>query len=484
MTQHNHYMQRRTKIIATLGPATDDPVMLNKIIKEGVNLVRLNFSHDSHEAHAKRIAAVRDIMKKTHRIVGILADLQGPKIRIASFKSGKIILQPGDAFILDAKLASDAGDEQQVGIDYKELPQDVSEGDTLLLDDGRINLSVEKVKRSKIYCRVVVGGELSNHKGINRQGGGLSAKALTDKDKADLQFAIELKVDYIAVSFPRNAHDIEESRSLIQKHKGSAGIIAKIERAEAVADIDAIISASDAVMVARGDLAVEIGDAEVPPVQKKIILHARKLDKPVIIATQMMESMIHSSVPTRAEVSDVANAVIDRTDAVMLSAETAVGDYPDKVVEAMARVCLVAEQQMRDLRHEQRVEMRFKRVDEAIALATIYTANHLDIAAIIALTESGRTALWMSRVKTSMPIYGLSRYGETLGKMTLYRGVYPVLFDVTQCTHAEVNRKSIAIMEEHRVLHKGDLVILTKGDHLGVGGGANAMKILKVGDVL
>lgn len=483
MTNLNPYLLRRTKILATLGPATDSEAMMEKIIRAGVNVVRLNFSHGSHEDHAKRIQMVRSIAKKLGRTIGILADLQGPKIRISSFKNGSIELHNGESFILDAALAENAGSNERVGIDYKALPNDVKAGDTLLLDDGRITLTVKKVAGKEIVCEVVDGGVLSNHKGINRQGGGLSAKALTDKDKNDIKFVLTQDVDYVAISFPRNAEDVNEARQLVDNSKGFIGIIAKIERTEAVANIDSIVEASDGVMVARGDLAVEIGDAEVPLVQKNIIHRARSMDRPVIIATQMMESMIHSPVPTRAEVSDVATAVLENADAVMLSAETAAGEYPDKTVEAMARVCLAVEQQPNSQISRHRVECQFQRVDEAIAMATMYTANHFNIKAVVALTESGATTLWMSRIRTAMPIYGLSRCPKALGRMSLYRGVYPVEFDVTQCKREEVNKKTIAYMQELGVLRKDELVILTKGDSLGIGGGSNAMKIVKVGHV-
>lgn len=483
MQKNIEYMQRRTKIIATLGPATDDPLKMEQIIDAGVDLVRLNFSHDVHEKHQKRIEMVREVAKKKDRVIGILADLQGPKIRVANFKQNKIILKEGAEFILDAELGDNDGTEAMVGIDYKNLPNDVSAGDVLLLDDGRIKLTVNRVQQKKIFCNVVVGGVLSNHKGINRLGGGLSAESLTQKDIDDLQFVLKLNVDYIAISFPRHAEDILKAKHLIEAFKGNAGVIAKIERAEAVKNIDAIVAESDGVMVARGDLAVEIGDAEVPLVQKEIIHRARSLDKPVIIATQMMESMITNSVPTRAEVSDVANAVLDNTDAVMLSAETAVGQFPELAVAAMARTCVVAEKQPRSHVSRHRVELKFQRVDEAIAMATMYTANHLAISAIIALTESGATPLWMSRIRTAIPIYGLSRSLKTLGRMTLYRGVYPIAFDPTQCNRDEVNRKAIEIMREREWLKQDDLVILTKGDHMGVGGGSNALKILVVGQV-
>lgn len=473
-------MLRRTKIVTTLGPATDDPNVLEQMILAGIDVVRVNFSHGTAQEHEKRITAVRHAAAKNQRHVGILADLQGPKIRVARFKQKKVQLIEGAKFILDAALPVDEGTENTVGIDYKELPNDVKPGDTLLLDDGRIVLSVMKVENQKIICQVGVGGELSNHKGINRLGGGLSAGALTDKDRADLKIAAALNVDYVAISFPRSAEDINEARALLTAANSQAGIIAKIERTEAVAAIDEIIKASNGVMVARGDLAVEIGEAEVPAVQKLIIHRARALDKPVITATQMMESMIHSSVPTRAEVSDVANAVLDGTDAVMLSAETAVGDHPVKVVATMARICLSAEKSPRTQISRHRVEFQFNRVDEAIAMATMYTANHLQIRAIIALTESGSTPLLMSRIRSGIPIFGLSRHDATLGKMTLFRGVYPTYFNVVESESQNVNQQAIAELQQRGYLNEGDLVIITKGDSMGVLGGTNTMKIVRV----
>lgn len=480
----NHHLLRRTKIIATLGPATDDIAVLAELIASGVNVVRLNFSHGCHADHQARIEAVREQANAQSRVIGILGDLQGPKIRVANFKGGSIVLEEEQQFVLDAALDAEAGDQGTVGIDYKDLPKDVKVGDILLLDDGRLKIEVTKVEGDKIHTHVIVGGKLSNHKGINRMGGGLSARALTEKDKEDLIFAVSMDVDYIAISFPRNADDVIETKQLIAQAKGDAGVIAKIERSEAVEEIDEIIEASDGVMVARGDLAVEIGDAEVPLVQKHIIKRARDLDRPVIIATQMLESMIEATVPTRAEVSDVANAVIENADAVMLSAETAAGKYPVLAVQAMERVCLVAERQPRYQVSSHRLDRRFHRVDEAIAMATMYTANHVDIKAVIALTESGATTLWMSRIRTALPIYGLSRFPRALGKMSLYRGVYPIQFDVTKCIRDEVNSAAVKAMVKHGDVEEGDKVILSKGDHMGVGGGSNAMKILVVGAVV
>ncbi len=474
---------RRTKIIATLGPASRERSVVCALIEAGVDLVRINFSHGNNKEHAEAIHLVRDCAKACGREIGILADLQGPKIRIARFKESPVILKPEQQFILDADLDDNAGDEHHVGIDYKDLPSDVKTNDILLLDDGRLEFKVEKIIKQKIVCRVIVGGELSNNKGINRQGGGLSAKALTAKDKRDLKIAAELGVDYIAVSFPRDAEDIEHARKLLKQVKSTASIIAKIERVEAVKNIDAIIKASDAVMVARGDLGVEMGYAALPAIQKFIIRRARALDKAVITATQMMESMIHNLLPTRAEVSDVANAVLDGTDAVMLSAETATGEHPIRVIEVMANICINAEQNPVAQRSKHRMERIFTRVDEAIAMATMYTANHLDIKAIVALTESGSTPLWMSRIRSSIPIYGLSRHLTTQRKMTLYRGVYPIQFDVTKLHRHEIKKRAVAELEKRKIVKKGDFVIITKGDAIGVHGHSNSMKIVTVGEV-
>lgn len=471
---------RRTKIVATLGPATDKADVLPAMIAAGLDVARLNFSHGSAEDHIRRANLVREYAKAAGREIAIMADLQGPKIRIAKFKTGAIALTKGALFILDADLADDAGDEKKVGIDYKELPNDVCRGDFLLLDDGRLILKVEEVQKGKIFCLVEVGGSLSNNKGINRKGGGLSAKALTDKDRKDLKTAVKLNADYIAISFPRSAADMNKARELVKKAKGHAGLIAKIERSDAIPVIDEIIHASDGVMVARGDLGVEIGDAELPAVQKHIIQRARSLDKVVITATQMMESMIHNAIPTRAEVFDVANAVLDGTDAVMLSAETATGDHPALVVMAMTRICLGAEKQAKTRVSGHRVECQFHRPDEAIAMAAMYTANHYAIKAIIALTESGATPLWMSRIRSGIPIYGLAHSIQTTRRLTLYRGVYPLYFNIDKVYNGSISQLAINELKKHDVLHKGDRVLITYGDLLKTTGGTNTLKILEV----
>ncbi len=475
---------RRTKIVATLGPATDSEQALEKLIRAGVDVVRVNFSHGDHDGHRRRVQRVREISERVGRCVGVLGDLQGPKIRIARFRDGQVELNEGDSFALDASLPADAGDRTEVGLTYPDLPGDVQSGDILLLDDGRLVLRVESVQGLRIESTVTVGGTLSNNKGINRQGGGLSAPAITEKDREDIRLAAELEVDFLAVSFPRSAEDVHLARTLLREAGGDASICAKIERAEALALIDEIISASDVIMIARGDLGVEIGDAELPAVQKNLISRARKLNRVVITATQMMESMIVNQIPTRAEVFDVANAVLDGTDAVMLSGETATGRYPAKVVDSMSRICEAAERQRAARQSTHRMDSYFGRVDEAIAMATMYTANHLDVAAIAALTESGSTPLWMSRISSGIPIFALTQHHKTSRRLTLYRGVYPVRLETVPDTHEETNREAIRLLLNEGVVKDGELVIITKGDLKGVQGGTNAMKIVRVGETI
>jgi pyruvate kinase len=458
--------------------------MMDKLVEAGVDVVRINFSHGSVEEHTGRVEAIRAAAAKAGREVGVLVDLQGPKIRIDRFADGKIELAVGDKFILDANHDSDGGNQERVGLAYKSLPDDVKSGDRLLLDDGRVVFDVDSVQGAEVHCSVVVGGYLSDRKGINLQGGGLSAAALTDKDKADIITGAKLNADYMAVSFPRTAADMNEARELLTAAGGTAGLVSKIERAEALDVLDEIILASDAVMVARGDLGVEIGDAELPAVQKHLITRSRELNRPVITATQMMESMIVNPIPTRAEVFDVANAVLDGTDAVMLSAETAAGAYPDKVVETMSRICLEAEKQASARVSDHRVHMTFERADESIAMAAMYVANHMDIKAIAALTESGSTPLWMSRISSDRPIYALTSCEATRRKVTLYRGVYPVDFSLKTMDHAQVNKDAVDVLVESGVVADGDLAIITKGDLMGVQGGTNAMKIVRVGDLV
>jgi pyruvate kinase len=475
---------RRTKIVATLGPASDREGVLEGMLRAGVDVVRLNFSHGSADDHRRRLVEVREISQRLGRSVAVLADLQGPKIRIARFKDDAVVLGEGQPFVLDMLLDSNAGDIASVGCDYKKLADDVIVGDRLLLDDGRLVLEVSAIEGQEIHTQVVVGGKLSNNKGINKQGGGLSAAALTDKDKRDIKTAIEIGVDYLAVSFPRSAADMQEARKLLGDEGKEIGLVAKIERAEAVADdeiLDGIIKASEAVMVARGDLGVEIGDAQLIGVQKRMIKRARSLNRAVITATQMMETMISAPLPTRAEVFDVANAVLDGTDAVMLSAETAAGDFPVETVKAMDRLCLGAERERSAQESGHRIHQDFLQVDETVALSAMYAANHLaGVTAIACMTSSGFTALIASRIHSGLPIIGLAQSEISQRRMALYRGVVSLAFDTTSMKAEELNDRAIELLVSKGIVSQNDHVILTRGNHMNAHGGTNTMKILAV----
>lgn len=472
-------IRRRTKIVATLGPATDAPEVLLNMIAAGVDVVRLNFSHGRPEQHSRRAQAVRDAAAQLSRDVAILCDLQGPKIRIGAFQDDAVQLREGDSFAIDTALADEAGDANCIGCSYTALPGDVRPEDHLLLDDGNIVLRVEHVHDTRVHTRVVVGGRLSSRKGINKQGGGLSAAALTDKDREDVRHAVALDADFIAVSFPRSAQDLREARSLVTAAGGRAGIIAKIERCEALNELGAIVAASDAVMVARGDLGVEIGDAELPGWQKRILAEAQEQNRMAITATQMMESMIHHPAPTRAEVLDVANAVLDGTDAVMLSAETAAGKFPVKVIEAVARVCLGAERGQRQSEPKPRLKRagHFAHADEAVAIATASTADQMQADAIIALTESGATPLMVSRSTNHIPIYALTRHRRTRNRMALCRGVYPVEFLDAHHDGLHPAPAAIAYLTWIGWIQSGSRILVTHGDG-SESGGTNTMKVL------
>ena len=474
-------MIRRTKIVATLGPACSDPKTLDRMMEAGLDVVRLNFSHGTAQDHIDRAELVRSLARTRGRAVGVLVDLQGPKIRIGKFKDGKITLAKGDLFILDA--ACPLGDQTRVGLDYKELPNDVKRGVTLLLDDGRIEFWVEEVKGTEIICKVVQGGVLSNNKGINRKGGGLSAAALTEKDIEDIRTAAALNADYLAVSFPRSGADMRQARELLRAAGGKSQLVAKIERTEAIENLEEILEASDAIMVARGDLGVEVGDAAVPALQKRMIRMALERNKVVITATQMMESMITSPIPTRAEVSDVANAVLDGTDAVMLSAETAAGQFPVEAVQAMHRVCLEAEKEAEPVfSGGARLDHSFLRPDEAIAMSAVFTSVHLNIKAIAALTESGNTCLWMSRLSTRVPVYALTPEVQTRRKVTLFRGVYPINLQTAAKERDALLAEAEEELRRRGAVRDGDLILLTIGEPNGQSGGTNTMKIVRVGD--
>jgi pyruvate kinase len=475
-------MLRQTKIVATLGPASSDPAVLERMLRAGVDVVRLNFSHGKAQDHIDRATLVREVAAKVGKTVAIMADLQGPKIRVGKFADGKVQLEAGTAFVLDAG-RSEPGDLHGVGLDYKELPRDVKPGDTLLLNDGLIVLGVTGVVGDQVRTVVKVGGELSNNKGINKQGGGLTAPALTAKDMEDIKTAMAFQCDYIAVSFPKNATDMEMARQLAnvagEAHRHKPGMIAKIERTEAIPQLEAILRASDGIMVARGDLAVEVGNAAVPALQKKMIRMAREMDKVVITATQMMESMIVNPVPTRAEVSDVANAVLDGTDAVMLSAETAAGKYPVETIEQMAAIALEAER-AEDVSLESDFSNRkFGRIDQSIAMGALFTAHHLGCKAILALTESGSTALWMSRHRIDVPIYGLTTQPVSLRRMALYRNVRPMMMSKHEDRDAAL-AEAEKLLFANGILKPGDNYAITCGEPMGHPGGTNMLKVCHV----
>mgnify|MGYP000318430790 CR=1 FL=1 len=472
---------RHTKIIATLGPATDDPRVMRDLLAAGVDVVRINFSHGNADDQRRRVEMARAAAESLGRDLGVLGDLQGPKIRVESFRDGPIELQDGDTFTLDPDLPADAGTQQAVSVSYAPLASDVTVGDVLLLNDGAIELKVAAIEGNAVHCTVTVGGRLSDRKGLNRLGGGLTATALTDKDLEDIKLASELQVDFLAVSFPRDAGDLARARELLIRAGLEAWIVAKIERAEAIDNLEDIIRASETVMVARGDLGVEIGDAELPAVQKRIIADSREYNRVVVTATQMMESMIQNPLPTRAEVLDVANAVMDGTDAVMLSAETATGRYPVKAVEAMHRVCIGAERQHTVARSSSLSRRHFRRTDEAIAMAAIYTADNMGADAILALTESGTTPMWMSRAAARIPIYALTPHERTRRRMTLCRGVTPIAFAPDEVSGAQTIIDAIACLRERGLLEPGERVLVTKGDLMNPGG-TNTLKIVTITD--
>jgi pyruvate kinase len=475
---------RSTKIVATLGPSSSEPAVLERMVRAGVDVVRLNFSHGTADDHERRAALVKEIASKVGRTVGIMCDLQGPKIRVGKFREGRVMLEKGQRFVLDA--GCELGDGQRAGLDYKELPRDVESGAVLLLDDGKIVLDVTDVRGEEVHTVVRHGGVLSNNKGINRQGGGLTAAALTAKDMEDIHTAVKIQADYLAVSFPKSGADMYMARELMRAAGGKAFLIAKIERAEAVAEVTLldIMRGSDGIMVARGDLAVEVGDASVPALQKKMIRLGREQNKLTITATQMMESMIASPVPTRAEVSDVANAVLDGTDAVMLSAETASGMYPVEVIEAMHRICVEAEQTQPLNLDQDFLNRVFTRVDQSIAMAALFTAYHLKVKAIASLTESGSTALWMSRMNCGVPIYALTSQTGTRYRCALFRDVYPLMVKYVGHDREELLREAEKVLVSNGVVKEGDIIVLTIGEPIGKSGGTNTMKIVKVGEHL
>ncbi|QDH69213.1 pyruvate kinase [Marilutibacter alkalisoli] len=473
--------QRRTKILATLGPATDPPGMLDQLLKAGVDVVRLNFSHGDPSSQLARAEAVRAAAKRVGTEVGILADLPGPKIRIERFAEGRVELKTGDAFDLVASEDAPMGNAREVGVSYLDLPGDVAPGDTLLLDDGLMQLRVERVEGARIHCIVLNDGVLSDRKGLNKLGGGLSLGALTERDRELIKVAAEANVDFIAVSFCRNAADMDEARRVAREAGCDAAMVAKVERAEAIANLTEIVDASDVVMVARGDLGVEIGDAELPGLQKKIIKESLARNKVVITATQMLQSMVESPIPTRAEVLDVANAVIDGTDAVMLSAESAAGRYPVKAVEAMVRICLGAERQFAHDTDFEAAPRNLQRVDQAIAMAAMFLTEHIGLRAIVAMTESGGTARFLSRFRSGAPIYAFSRHAGARRRMAMMRDVFPIDYDSRGQTPGEAGRGSIARLVQAGLLEPGERVAFTSGERMEHRGATNTLRLLQVG---
>ena len=473
---------RATKIVSTLGPASSEPALLEQMIRAGVNVVRLNFSHGKAQDHIDRAQLVREAAQRAGCEVAIMADLQGPKIRVGKFADNKVLLVTGQTFVLDAA-RTELGDAQGVGLDYKELPQDVKAGDVLVLNDGMIVMQVQAVKGPAVHCTVTQGGELSNNKGINKKGGGLTAPALTAKDMEDIKTAMSFRADYVAVSFPQNATDMEMARQLCNVAAAELGhkphLIAKIERAEAIPKLEEILRASDGIMVARGDLAIEVGNAAVPALQKRMIRMAHDMDKTVITATHMMESMIHNPMPTRAEVSDVANAVLDGSDAVMTSAETAAGKFPLETVVEMAAVCVAAEEAEEVELDADFLGKTFSRIDQSIAMGALFTAYHMGVKAIVALTESGSTALWMSRHKIHIPIYALTSREATQRKMTLYRNVTPLLMPTSNDRDTAM-REAETSLKQKGILKSGDRYVITCGEPMGAPGGTNMLKICLV----
>lgn len=473
-------MRRRTKIIATVGPACYAPEVLRAMILAGTDVLRFNFSHAT-EFFLQKVNLAREIAAELNRPLAIMADIQGPKIRIGCFKEESIMLTEGETFTLDCRIDAPLGDEKGVNVLYPNLCHELAIEDRLLLDDGLIELVVKGIKGPRIECLVVEGGLLKNHKGINRKGGGLAARALTTKDKEDIKIAADANVDYLALSFVKDASDVQIARQILATlGKKDLSIVVKIERMEALDHLTEIIVEADAIMVARGDLGVEVGAAEVPAIQKQVIEKTRQLNKVVITATQMMESMIHHAQPTRADVSDVANAVLDGTDAVMLSAETATGQYPVKVIQMVDKICMSAEKHASFYYHIDSESCAYQRADQAIAMAAMHSANHFPIKAIIALTESGATAIWMSRLHSNVPIYAVTSNPGTVSQLSLVSNVFPLFFDYSQIDNHDMNQKVIDFLVDSHCIEENTFILFTRGQIIGQPGQTNRLEILRV----
>ncbi|MBT8060812.1 MAG: pyruvate kinase [Gammaproteobacteria bacterium] len=472
--------RRRTKIIATLGPGTDEPGVLEGLIRAGVDVFRLNMSHGDPESHEQRARMVRNAARKLRWQVGLLVDLQGPKIRVETFENGSVKLESGDHFTLDSVDTTTPGNDRRVGVSYAGLPDDVKPGDVLLLDDGLISMQVQLVEGGQVHCLVENGGKLSNRKGLNLQGGGLSVAGLAKHDEPHIELAARMGADFLAVSFVSSAEDMHQARELLQRAGSEAALVAKIERMEAIENLEEICDAAEVIMVARGDLGVEIGDEELPGLQKRIIRTAIRHNRIVATATQMMQSMIENPVPTRAEVLDVANAVLDGTDAVMLSAETAVGKHPVKVIESLNRICLGAERHFEREGDVTHLNVRFERIDQAIAMAAMFMATNVSVQAIVALTESGSTAQWLSRVQTSVPIFAFSTNSSSRRKMALFRDVFPVKQSSTSDDADEVVAEALRTLLAHGAIKENDRIIVTMGDEMCQSGGTNTLRFIKL----
>ncbi|GAB4328539.1 MAG: pyruvate kinase [Leptolyngbyaceae cyanobacterium] len=464
--------QRRTKIVATIGPATSSPEVLRDLIEAGATTLRLNFSHGTHDDHQRSIRLIRQTSFELNQPVGILQDLQGPKIRLGRFADGSIVLKKGDRFILTSNQM--IGNQAMSSVTYEPLADEVPEGAVILLDDGRVEMRVEEVKRSagELHCQVMVGGVLSNNKGVNFPGVYLSIKALTDKDKKDLTFGLDQGVDWVALSFVRNPQDVLEIKELISAAGKQVPVIVKIEKHEAIQEMEAILSISDGVMIARGDLGVELPAEDVPILQKRLITTANRIGIPVITATQMLDSMVHSPRPTRAEVSDVANAILDGTDAVMLSNETAVGKFPIEAVKTMAQIALRIEQEP----DKRTIEDSGRSIPNAISQAVGRIAEQLDAAAIMTLTKTGATARNVSKFRPQKPILAVTPHVDVARQLQLVWGVKPLLVLDLPST-GQTFQAAVNVAQEKDLLKEGDLVVMTAGTLQGVSGSTDLIKV-------
>ncbi|NOY77782.1 MAG: pyruvate kinase [Calditrichaeota bacterium] len=471
---------KRAKIIATLGPASNSPEIIQKLIQTGVDVVRLNFSHGTHDEHARMIQIVRNLSKKLNRPIGILQDLQGPKIRVGPIKDGHILLKDGQKITITTEPLT--GTTEMISTTYKHLPKDVSPGDRILLDDGLLELRVTKTADTKVICEVIHGGPLGSHKGINLPGVKLSTPSLTEKDKIDLKFGIEQKVDFVALSFVRTPLDVAELKKLIEDEGTDIPVIAKLEKPEAIENLDDILSVADAAMVARGDLGVEMNPEKVPIIQKDIIRKCIEKSIPVITATQMLESMRFQPRPTRAEASDVANAIFDGTDAVMLSAETAAGEYPVESVQMMRKIIEEAEQHSREDAHPVLPSGRHaqKTFPDSISEAACEAALELNARAIVAFTQSGFTARLISKYRPSTQIVAFTLSEKVRHRLLLNWGTTTRKIDMINSLDEMIQRVEKALLSDGLVT-QGDSIVIVSGAPLGVKGTTNMMTLHRIG---